>query len=55
MLKLADGGCILRWSEPQSGLFLEKPLDPREPVLGHKEHWQKVFLAMLERRLGAPG
>lgn len=55
LLKLADGGRILRWSEPQSGLCLEKRLDPREPVAGQKDRWQKVFLAMIERELGAAG
>jgi len=54
-LKLADGGRILRWSEPQSGLCLEKRLDPREPVVRQKQRWQNVFLAMLERELGATG
>lgn len=55
LLKLADGGRILRWSEPQSGLCLEKRLDPQEPVARQKERWQNVFLAMLERELGTPG
>lgn len=55
LLKLADGGRILRWSEPRSGLCLEKRLDPHEPVARQKERWQNVFLAMLERELGAAG
>jgi hypothetical protein len=52
-LKLTDGGRVLRWSEPQSGLCLEKRLDPQQPVARQKERWQNVFLAMLERELGA--
>ena len=55
LLKLADGGRIPRLSEPQSGLCLEKRLDPQESVARQKERWQHVFLAMLERELGAAG
>ncbi len=55
LLKLADGGRILRLSEPQSGLCLEKRLDPRESVARQKQRWQQAFLAMLERELGAAG
>jgi hypothetical protein len=51
-LKLADGGRILRFNEPDSGLCLEKRLDPAEPVVRQKERWKQVFLAMLERELG---
>jgi hypothetical protein len=32
MLKLADGARVLRFSEPISGLCLEKRLDPNKPV-----------------------
>ena len=55
LLKLADGGRILRFSEPQSGLCLEKRLDSQESVAGQKERWKHVFVAMLERELGAAG
>ena len=55
LLKLADGERILRWSEQGSGLCLEKRLDSKEPVARQKDRWQKVFLAMLERELGAAG
>jgi hypothetical protein len=55
MLKLADGGRILRLSEPRSGLCLEKRLDPKEPVAQQKQRWQRVFTSMLERELGATG
>lgn len=55
LLKLADGGRILRLSEPQSGLCLEKRLDARESVVRQKERWTHVFTAMLERELGATG
>lgn len=55
LLKLADGGRILRLSEPHSGLCLEKRLDARQSVSRQKEHWKQVFQAMLERELGAAG
>jgi hypothetical protein len=53
--KLADGARVLRLSEPQSGLCLEKRLDAQEPVARRKERWRQVFVAMLERELGASG
>lgn len=52
MLKLTDGGRILRFSEPSSGLCLEKRLRPNEPVVQQKKRWERVFLDMLERELG---
>jgi hypothetical protein len=53
LLKLADGGRVLRFSEPSSGLCLEKGLDPNQSVAGQKARWEQVFIAMLERELGA--
>ena len=47
------GARILRFSEPESGLCLEKRLDPAQSVARQKEHWEQVFAAMLERELGA--
>ena len=55
LLKLADGGRILRLNEPQSGLCLEKRLDPQESVARQKERWKQAFVAMLERELGTTG
>ncbi len=55
LLKLADGERILRLSEARSGLCLEKRLEPEESVAKQKERWQRVFVAMLERELGAAG
>jgi hypothetical protein len=52
MLKLADGARILRFSDPDSGLCLEKRLDPSQPVARQKERWMHAFKAMLERELG---
>lgn len=52
LLKLADGARILRLSEPESGLCLEKRLDPGQPAARQKERWAQAFAAMLERELG---
>ena len=53
LLKLADGGRVLRIQESASGLCLEKRLDPDQSVARQKERWKQVFVAMLERELGA--
>ena len=55
LLKLNDGGRILRLSESKSGLCLEKRLDSQESIIRQKERWKNVFVAMLERELGATG
>ena len=53
LLKLADGARILRLSDRESGLCLEKRLDPTQSVARQKERWAQAFAAMLERELGA--
>ena len=55
LLKLADGARVLRLSEPESGLCLEKRLVPDQPVARQKQRWKQVFLLVLERELGATG
>ena len=52
LLKLADGGRVLRFSDPQSGLSLEKRLESQESVARQKRRWMQAFLALLERELG---
>ena len=47
LVKLADGGRLLRLTEAQSGLALEKLLDPRQPVVRQKERLLGVFEAAL--------
>lgn len=44
LLKLTDGDRILRFCEPESGLCLEKRLDPIESVARQKQHWKQVFI-----------
>lgn len=52
LLKLADGGRVLRFYEPASGLCLEKRLRLDEPVARQKQRWARVFAEMLDRELG---
>jgi hypothetical protein len=53
LLKLADGSRLLRLSEQESGLCLEKRLDSSEPVFVQKKRWTQVFEAMLDREVGS--
>lgn len=53
MLKLVDGERILRFSDPVSGLCLEKRLDPKQPVAAQTRHLRQAFLTLVERETGA--
>ena len=52
LLRLADRGRIPRFSDPQSGLSLEKRLEPEKSVDRQKRPWTQAFLALIERELG---
>ena len=49
LIKLRDGRRLLRLSEAESGLALEKMLDPSKPVVRQKERLFTVFEAALAR------
>ena len=49
LIKLVDGERLLRLSEPESGLALEKKLDPQKPVARQKQHLLGVFEAALAK------
>ena len=50
LIKLVGGGeRLFRLTEPQSGLSLEKKLDPQKPVASQKEKLLVVFDAALAR------
>ena len=49
LIKLAGGGRILRLTEPQSGLSLEKKLAPADAVVRQKEELLRAFEAALAR------
>ncbi len=43
----------MRWSEPASGLCLEKRIDANDSIARQKERWWQAFVAMLDREPGA--
>jgi hypothetical protein len=49
LIKLADGARLLRLSEPESGLSLERKLDGNRPVHDQKQQLSQVFEAALAR------
>jgi hypothetical protein len=49
LVKLVNGERILRLTDPQSGLSLEKKLAPAEAVVGQKKKLLRVFEAALAR------
>ena len=49
LIKLVSGERLLRLTEPQSGLALEKKLDAKQPVVRQKERLLGVFEAALAR------
>jgi hypothetical protein len=49
LIKLVGGERLLRLTEPQSGLALEKKLDPTQSVVAQKKRLLSVFEAALAR------
>ena len=49
LIKLTSGERLLRLTEPQSGLSLEKKLDPQRSVVRQQEQLLGVFEAALAR------
>jgi hypothetical protein len=49
LVKLLYGRRILRLTGPQTGLSLEKKLDPADAVVRQKDHLLQVFEAALLR------
>lgn len=49
LVKLPNGGRLLRLTEPQSGLTLEKKLAPTDAVVRQKEKLLRAFEAALAR------
>ena len=49
LVKLADGGRLLRLTEPSTGLSLERKIDPKQPVLRQKRQLLNLFEAALAR------
>lgn len=53
MIRLADGSRLLRLSEPNSGLSLERRLNEARPVARQKEWLMKEFIALLDHEAAA--
>jgi len=49
LIKLVGGERLLRFTEPESGLSLEKKLAPTDAVVRQKEKLLRVFEAALAR------
>jgi len=49
LIKLAQGGRLLRVSEAQSGLSLERKIDNKRPVHDQKRQLIEIFEATLTR------
>ena len=49
LIKLVEGGRLLRVSEPQSGLSLERKIDNKRPVHDQKRQLIEIFEATLTR------
>jgi hypothetical protein len=49
LVKLLNGGRLLRLTEPRSGLTLEKKLAPTDAVVRQKEQLLRAFEAALAR------
>ncbi len=47
LIKLAEGGRLLRVTEPQSGLSLERKIDNDRPVHDQKRRLIEIFEATL--------
>ena len=54
LIKLVSGERLFRLTEPQSGLTLEKKVNPKEPVVRQKERLLGVFEAALARADAVP-
>ncbi len=49
LIKLAEGGRLLRVTEPQSGLSLERKVDNKRPIHDQKRQLIDIFQATLAR------
>jgi hypothetical protein len=49
LLKLRDGTRLLRLTEPETGLSLERAIDPHCPLLKQKKQMQMLFEVTLAR------
>ncbi|MFO1439868.1 MAG: hypothetical protein U1F81_16215 [Verrucomicrobiaceae bacterium] len=49
LLKLKDGSRLLRLTEPETGLALERAIHPQRPLLAQKQQLKALFVSMIQR------
>ncbi len=49
LIKLAEGGRLLRVTEPQSGLSLERKIDNKRPIHDQKRQLIEIFEVTVAR------
>jgi hypothetical protein len=49
LLKLTDGSRLLRLTEPETGLALERTINPQRPLLAQKQQLKALFESMIQR------
>jgi hypothetical protein len=49
LLRLKDGSRLLRLSESETGLALERTLNPNRPLLRQKQQLKALFESMIQR------
>jgi hypothetical protein len=49
LFSLKDGSRLLRLSEPETGLALERSLNPNRPILRQKQNLRALFDFILQR------
>lgn len=49
LIKLKNGSRLLRLTEPETGLALERTLNPERPLLSQKQQLKALFESMLQR------
>jgi hypothetical protein len=49
LLKLKDGTRLLRLTESETGLALERAMNPNRPLLRQKQQMKALFDSMLQR------
>ena len=49
LIKLKNGSRLLRLTESETGLALERTLNPQRPLLSQKQQLKALFESMLQR------
>lgn len=49
LIMLKNGSRLLRLTEPETGLALERTLNPERPLVSQKQQLKSLFESMLQR------